>query len=157
MGKFFEGLYQALTLHVRHAAWLHAVPEPKGGKRIQGAPPPLSRLNQIYADRKASKDDNRAIDMPPCDGVQYLVTYLWDVGPTINTPMGEAPVSHTEIAHWQDNTGVELDSWEATFLRKLSREYLAQAQLSVKPDCPPPWGIIERRAMVARKIDEIFG
>ncbi len=151
MGKFYEGLYGELSLYVRQAAWLHAVPETPG-KKIDGVKP-VSRLQAIRADRK---DEHYVPDMPVC-GAEYLVGYLWEVGPTMVGGMGEAPLSHGEIAAWQMNSGVELQPWEARFLRNLSREYLGQSQRSEKPDCPAPYGTTERRAIVAKRIDEIFG
>ena len=45
--------------------------------------------------------------------------------------------------------GLELQPWEIRILRKLSFDYLVQAQQSTKPECPPPFGPIARRAAVA--------
>lgn len=54
--------------------------------------------------------------------------------------MGNAPLSHSEIAAWQSNTGIELSAWEARTLRQLSAEYLASAQEAEDEKCKPPWG-----------------
>lgn len=71
--------------------------------------------------------------------------------------MGPVPLTHSEIRCWQENIGISLNSWEARALFTLSQEYAAQAQLSTKPDCIPPYGPVAHRAAVAKKIDEIFG
>jgi hypothetical protein len=94
--------------------------------------------------------------MPPLE-LPYLVDFLWQVGPVIEDGNGRAPLTHQEIVSWQFNTGISLKPWEARFLRNLSRDFLAQSQKAEKPDCPSPFGFGERRAMVAKKVEEIFG
>lgn len=94
--------------------------------------------------------------MPDVDA-EYLIDYLFEIGPTMAGGMGEAPLSHGELAAWQANVGIDLQPWEVRFLRNLSIEYLSQAQKSDKPDCPPPYGTAERRALVGKKLDELFG
>ena len=76
--------------------------------------------------------------MPDCDAM-YLVTYLFELGPTTSTGMGEAPISHTELRDWQYNTGIELDSWEVRTMHRLSLEYLSESQSATKSDAPAPW------------------
>ena len=75
----------------------------------------------------------------PEQGVPHLVRYLYEIGPTMPGGMGATPLTHAEIMAWQANTGIELEAWEARFLFRLSREYMAQSQRSEKPECPPPW------------------
>lgn len=69
----------------------------------------------------------------------YLVTYLFELGPTLSNGMGEAPISHTELRDWQYNTGIELDSWEVRTMHRLSLEYLSESQRATKSDAPAPW------------------
>ena len=78
-------------------------------------------------------------DMPPCDAL-YLVGYLFEIGPTLPAGMGEGPLTHGEIASWQSNTGVRLESWEARLLRRLSLDYLNESYKARARDCPAPWG-----------------
>ena len=118
------------------------------GKKIDGDEP-ASRMKSLL-------DVGQIPDMPPIDA-QYLVDYLFDVGPSVESGTGSIPLRSEHIIPWQDETGIELQLWQAQFLRNLSREYLVQAQKSEKPDCPPPFGFEERRALVAAKIDSIFG
>jgi hypothetical protein len=109
----------------------------------------VSRLKRLT-------DNDQHIPLPPLS-VHYLVAYLWEMGPTIPMGMGEAPLTHEELGWWQRNTGITLDPWEARVLKRLSRDYHAQAQKSVKDDCPAPYGEVTRRIIVARKIDAAFG
>ena len=76
--------------------------------------------------------------MPPCDA-EFMVAYLFEVGPTVAAGMGAGPITHGDIADWQSNTGIELDAWQARTLRRLSLDYLAESHKASKPDCPPPW------------------
>jgi hypothetical protein len=70
--------------------------------------------------------------MPPCEA-QYLVRYLFKIGPSEAIPF-------TEIDAWQRCTGIRLSGWEAEQIHQLSLEYLHQQHLARDPDCPPPWG-----------------
>lgn len=71
--------------------------------------------------------------------------------------MGMKSLTHCELRKWQENIGLCLSPWEVRTLFNLSREYVAQAQQSTKPECPPPYGPVAHRAAVAKKIDEVFG
>lgn len=78
-------------------------------------------------------------DMPPADAL-HLVGYLFEIGPTLPAGMGEGPLTHGEIASWQHNTGVRLQSWEARLVKRLSIEYLNESHKARARDCPAPWG-----------------
>lgn len=98
------------------------------------------------------------LEYPPCDA-SYLLGYFFDVGPVEQSGMGPLPLSHQEIEAWQRNTGIELTSWEAAMIHKLSREYLAMSHDAVSPMCPPPWtsGEVEeakREVDVAKRVKE---
>ena len=116
---------------MRHSAWLGAVPEAKDGTRADSAE--LSR-------RERTERDGSEIEMPPFDQGEYLIGYLYEVGPTVAAGMGAGPVTFTEIAAWQSARGFELEPWEARLLRRLSVDYLAESHRATKRDCPPPWG-----------------
>lgn len=134
MGKFYEGLYEALSVYVRHSAWLSAVPERPKNDRSEA--PLLSRLERLRQDRK---DEDYRPDMPPIDVGGHVIGYLFEVGPSMVVGMGPGPVTHEELRAWQGNTGIELQPWEVRFLRRLSFDYLAELRKAEKPDCPPPW------------------
>lgn len=88
----------------------------------------------------------------------HIVEYLFDAGPCMPGAMGPVPLTHGELRAWQENTGIELRPFEATWLRRLSIEYVAQAQESTDPLCPPPFDELRaRREAVARKLDEVLG
>lgn len=78
------------------------------------------------------------IDMPPC-GAQYLAAYLFEIGPTLSSGMGDGPITHSEIAAWMGNTGIELDAWQARTLRRLSLDYLGESQAATQRGRPAPW------------------
>jgi len=92
----------------------------------------------------------------PDVGALHLVSYLFEIGPTMPGGMGDAPLTHGEIRAWQDNTGIDLHAWEARYLRRLSIDYMVQSQKSVKADCPSPYQpdimTEENRSAVAKQV-----
>jgi hypothetical protein len=119
--KFYEGLYDSLSLYVRHSAWLNAVPS-------------KAKITRLEDQQKQG-----IVVFMPDMAVPHLVRYLYEIGPTLPGGMGAVPLTHSEIMAWQSNTGVELQPWEARFLYRLSREFLSQSHKSEAPECPPPW------------------
>jgi len=83
---------------------------------------------------------------------QHLIGYLLEIGPT----MGDGPLTHGELLAWMQNTGIELQAWEARYLRRLSIDYMVQSQKSDRRDCPAPYQpedmTDENRAAVARQV-----
>lgn len=77
--------------------------------------------------------------MPPVQAGHHLLGYLWEIGPTMPAGSGVGAITQQEIAAWQDNTGVCLQSWEARVLRSLSAQYLSAWHEAQEPDAPPPW------------------
>ena len=98
--------------------------------------PQVSRLERMRRDKK---DDDYMPELPPVEGGEYLLGYLFEVGPTMAAGMGAAPVTHTEIAAWCGLTGIVLHPWEARFLRRLSLEYVGENHRAEKLGCAPPW------------------
>ncbi len=76
--------------------------------------------------------------MPPCSA-PYLLGYLFEVGPAMHTGMGDAPLSHSEIAAWQANTGIRLTAWEARTLRRLSVDYVNETARATLASAKAPW------------------
>jgi len=132
VGKFLEALFGDLSLYVRQSAWLNTAPE--RAKNDKSEAPRLTRLEQ---QRKARKDDDYQPEMPPVDA-EYLLGYLWEIGPTMAAGGYPGPITHEEICAWQELTGIELHPWEARFIRRLSGEYLAESHRAEKADCPAP-------------------
>jgi hypothetical protein len=76
--------------------------------------------------------------MPPAGDAEYLIGYLWEVGPTLMLGGHAGPITHEELRAWVDLTGFELEPWEVRFIRRLSGEYLHEAYRATKRDCPAP-------------------
>lgn len=90
--------------------------------------------------------------MPDVEHAEYIIEYLFDVGPAINTGMGIAPVGYSEIRDFRDVTKLNINSWDASMIRHLSRVYVAQFNESKSKTCPSPWSdampLDDRRAAV---------
>ena len=77
--------------------------------------------------------------MPPLDGGDYLVGYLFEVGPTMAGAMGAGPLTFGEIRAWAELTSIRIDAMETRLLRRLSIEYLNESHRAEKLGCLPPW------------------
>lgn len=105
----------------------------------------------MRADRK---DEFYVPPLPETDA-QYLIDFLFEVGPTSLNAIGEGPLSHMDLAAWQENVGFRLQVWEARFLRLLSFEYLLQAQEATEPNCAAPWtaeDMVPDRRLIAKSM-----
>lgn len=116
---------------MRHTAWLNAVPEaPK-----QGA--------SATAPRKSRRDELNGAgiepEMPSLEWGQYLVGYLFELGPTMAAGMGAGPLMPSELESAQRLLGIEFQPWEARLLLRLSREYLEESHRATEENCAPPW------------------
>lgn len=107
------------------------MPDAAVGARAESAK--LSRRERI-------ERDGGEIEMPPVDQGEYLIGYLYEMGPTVSAGMGAGPVSFAELVAWQAARGFELEPWEARLLRRLSVDYLAESHRATQRDCQPPWG-----------------
>ncbi len=94
------------------------------------------------------------LEMPPVDAASHLIDALFEVGPSI---AGEV-LTFTEIQAWQNATGTPLNSWEATTLRRLSGEYLAERQAAEAPDRAPPYiqDLDQHRKNIAAGLKGVF-
>lgn len=96
--------------------------------------------------------DGVPIELPPLDA-PHLVEYLFEVGPTIPSGFGPAAISHTEIRNWQLNTGTLLTPWDCNILRSMSRAYVDQAHLSLRPECPAPMYTQDQQQAQRKAVD----
>lgn len=116
---------------MRHAAWLNAVPEPR--QKSAGEQPR----------RKSRHDELKDVDiepaMPPIEWGQYIVDYLFELGPTVPAGMGSGPLPPSEIEAAQRLLGIQFRPWEARLLLRLSREYLQESYRATDEKCSPPW------------------
>lgn len=119
--------------------------------RGKAQPDERSRLERMGEDADPA--------MPPVDAGEHLIDYLFEVGPVQGGGMGPVPLSHTELAAWQDNTGICLSSWEARTLRAMSQQYLSESYRAKDAACPPPWAPEmddDRRKKVASHIRSLL-
>lgn len=89
----------------------------------------------------------------PDNPVPHLVEWLFEIGPTEPTSMGDAPLSWREIDAWCARTGIDLDPWESRTIRRLSAAFVGERYKARKPDCPAPWSaaaVVDEAAQEAR-------
>jgi hypothetical protein len=139
LGKFYEGLGDELSLFVRHDAWLNAIPDRAKHDKPDAAR--ASRIEKMRANwtQSGKHEDDFSPDMPPLDSAEYLIAYLFEIGPAAVAGMGIAPIAHVEMRAWSELTGIDLQPWEVRILRRLSRDYVVESQRATKSDCPAPW------------------
>jgi len=96
-------------------------------------------------------------ELPP-NPLPYITEWLFEVGPTSPGGMGPTAIGWRDLQAWQTLTGVDLMPWEARILRRLSVDFLHEAQDATKPDHPAPWiSETERnREAVSRKVGNAF-
>lgn len=129
-------------MYVRQAAWLAAIPVVEAKSKVRQ----ISRLER-------HKNDGVPPSYPPIDAGEHLIEYLFEIGPTLPGAMGEVPITHVELRAWQENVGIDLQSWEAKLLHRLSSEYLGQLHKATDPACKPPFGQLYRAPNLSKKID----
>lgn len=95
--------------------------------------PMFSRLEKMRKVHGAAYEP----DMPEVRA-EHLLSYLFEVGPTMSSGGYPGPLTHEELRSWQDLVGIELQPWEVRFLRRLSCEYIAEGYRAQKVDCPAP-------------------
>ncbi len=86
--------------------------------------------------------------MPP-NPAPHIIHRLIELGITEAAGMGVGPITWQTIAAWQRVTRIELGSWEARLLRRLSVEYVAESRRAESENAPPPW----RTEMTQRERD----
>lgn len=89
---------------------------------------------------------------------QYLIEYLFEVGPTVSAGMGPSIIGWRDLQAWQDLVGIDLLPWEARIIRRLSADYLSQSLKAEKPDCPAPYLSKQEvdRASVSKRVGNAF-
>ncbi|MBY0455261.1 MAG: hypothetical protein K2Q11_10335 [Burkholderiaceae bacterium] len=106
---------------------------------------------------KTSRRDRLAQDgvppqLPDVFAGQYLLDWLFEIGPTQPAGMGSGPVTFQELAAWQQQAGIELQPWEASMLRRLSVEYLNESYEATNAARPPPYGELHRSPKLDKKL-----
>jgi hypothetical protein len=117
MVEFYSELYDELVTFIKFLAWIDAVPDE-------------SKLSR----RDFFEKDGLEIVFPEVRAY-YLIEHLFDIGISI----GDHSITYSEIEAWQRLSGVELQPFEARFLKKLSEAYLSAAREAADNDAESPW------------------
>ena len=135
---------------MRHLAWLGAVPQAKSEKLADGDKR-VSRIERLT-------EQGIMPELPP-NPAPHLTNLLFEVGPAEPGGMDDAPIGWSTLRDWQAQVGLQLPPWQARLLRRLSRDYVAEARQARDEDRPAPWGatIQEKRDVVAARVRAIFG
>ena len=75
--------------------------------------------------------------------LQYLMDYLFEVGPAAGGGFGPSPITHQELLAWQVNMRRMLQPWEISMLRRLSFEWISAAAAAEDEGAPAPWAAEE--------------
>lgn len=97
------------------------------------------------------EDEPDLNDMP----LTHLVAWWFEMGPVSQGMNGPAPVPWSEIASWQDATGVSLSPWEGALIRKLSQAFISFHEKAQK-GAPSPLLPPRSRAEVRDKVRGVF-
>lgn len=147
MGQFFAQTGEELTLFVRHVAWLKS--RPRKPKQEGEAP---TRLAQI-------EDNGGQAVYPPIMHGQYLLDWLFEVGPVMLGGMAQAPLTFQEIESWARQTGRILSPWESQTMRALSQAFIAAGMEAEKPETPAPYDRQNEqfdREKISKKVGNLF-
>ena len=85
-------------------------------------------------------------------GADYLLGYLFEIGPTVAAGMGAGPIEWPHINAWCERIGIDLEPWESRFLRRLSLEYLSESHKAEKRDARAPWRLPEVSSEQKQKV-----
>jgi len=78
--------------------------------------------------------------MPKIEEESYLLQIWFDLGMVGSGAMGPVQLSAQEIKAWCDLSGIDLEPWEYTCIRKMSSVYLGMLTKGEDPDALPPYG-----------------
>jgi hypothetical protein len=126
LGQFHKACIEEITDYARVAAWLSAVPNEQEKSRLQ-----------------QQRDAGNEVQYPVVTA-NYLLEYLFEIGPAVPGAMGAVGLSFSEIESWQRQVGINLAPWEVRAIHAGSDAYANQLSISRDPTCPPPLQVIER-------------
>lgn len=79
----------------------------------------------IRAEKLQREDENSPyLEMPDVGNAAYIIQLLFDVGISVQSGMGLAPINWTELRSWTQVTRVNLSPWEAETIILLSRHFV---------------------------------
>lgn len=103
---------------------------------------PRSRKGSLRGETRLEERNRKGLDspLPPIDReAAYLLSYLLEVGPVTSSGMGSSALTFVELQAWQTQAGLDLQPWEVTTLRHLSRVYAAESSRAASPAAQPLW------------------
>lgn len=112
-------------MYVKHLAWLNATPE--GLKE--------SRMETFK--RHIKRDP----DLPPTNGCEYLLEYLFSIGVGRSSGMGFVAIDWQEIDAWCRRKKIQLTGWESETIFMLSSAYVFQSSQSRDKNSAPPYSV----------------
>jgi len=108
-------------------------------------------------------EDEREVKFPDLLGFDYVVGFLDESGTAVNGANGFIPITFQELESWSRMVGIELTSWCASMVIKMSRQYCLQSSISDDPKSPAPYQgevtaeeMVLIRERVQRKIKSLF-
>lgn len=78
-------------------------------------------------------------EFPELLGHDYILNWLFDLGPLHRTPEGNTGLPHTEIQAWARNRNMRFRGPEADWLYLLSKVYFNEFYTSDGVDTPQPF------------------
>lgn len=135
---------------MRQLAWLNTAPKSSG--KVSDRQEDQTRLERL----------NKAGERPllPPNPAPYLSEWLFDIGPSGTSGMGEAPIDYRDLVAWQEISGVELMPWEAATIRRLSRDFVAERHRAKEASAPAPYtdrdNVAAQRDDVAARLKGAF-
>ncbi len=96
--------------------------------------------NRVSRYEQMMRDSEHGIEMPELIGNEpYIVGLLNEVGPATSNGMGIQGVSWLELKSWEHLVGIELESWQASLLYRLSKVYANEYSRSNGEDTDAPY------------------
>ncbi|WP_454722630.1 phage tail assembly chaperone [Delftia acidovorans] len=123
---------------MRTWAWLNAPLKPKNGKKTQPQhdEPRITRIEEFKA-------EGLEPDLPDPGPAGYLLEVFFDLGPSLQSPMGETPIGYEQLVAWQSIHGVQLTPWEGKTLCDLSISWLVAKDAAKDPGATRPGSVDE--------------
>lgn len=112
-------------MHVRHLAWLHAVPDGKKQSRLQAF--------------ESRTEDAPQLKLPPIEGAEYLVQLLFEAGLVKRREGGFDGLEWIDIQAWLGVTDLTLSTWEKLLIKNMSQAYASEYNLSLNGSRLPPY------------------
>lgn len=87
---------------------------------------------------KLISSEHPYLEMPAVENYGYLIDWLFvELGPTMQSSMGSSPLTFEEIYAWGKD--INLTTWEASTLKKLSLDYWSMLHTGSEKNCPAPY------------------